>query len=167
MIVIFLTFFTLGSLDFLIFSFWPQTIFFFLHFGPSYFFLFWIKLNFSNSAMNVMKNNSNSNYDQINSKLNKKIGKSKAYARLTKKTHKKHLIKQESNENHFSFFLEKLKIKKDKLHLIDGYFQTALWNQALITMWCNPSHGRLVQIIPDANSRTTIVDLPRTQGQKT
>ena len=73
-----------------------------------------------------MKNNSNSNYDQINSKLNKKIGKSKAYARLTKKTHKKHLIKQESNENHFSFFLEKLKIKKDKLHLIDGYFQTAL-----------------------------------------
>ena len=43
--------------------------------------------------MNVMKNmkniknNPNSDYDQINSKFNKKIGKSKAHARLTQKTH--------------------------------------------------------------------------------
>ena len=35
--------------------------------------------------MKNMKNNPNSNYDQINSKINKKIGKSKARARLTQK----------------------------------------------------------------------------------
>ena len=64
-----------------------------------------------------MKNNPNSYYDQINSKFNKRIGKLKAHARLTQK----HTIKQESNENQFLIFLEKLKNENDKLHLIDGY----------------------------------------------
>ena len=52
--------------------------------------------------MKNMKNNPNSNYDQINSKINKKIGKSKARARLTQK-HTRiiqlNTNKQESNEN--------------------------------------------------------------------
>jgi len=33
-------------------------------------------------------------------------------------------------------------------------------------IWCNPSHGRLVLIVPDTNSRPNIVDLPRNHEQK-
>jgi len=68
--------------------------------------------------MNVMKNNPNSDYDQINSKFSKKIGKSKANAKLTQK----HTNKQESNENQFLiFFPENSKMKMKELHLIDGH----------------------------------------------
>ena len=67
--------------------------------------------------MNVMKNNPNSHYDQINSKFNKKIGKSKVHARLTQK----HTIKQESNKNQFLIFSENSKMKMIELHLINRY----------------------------------------------
>jgi len=48
----------------------------------------------------IYKNNPNSDYDQINFKFNKKIGKSKAHARLNKKiqTNKKQM------KISFSFF---------------------------------------------------------------
>jgi len=64
--------------------------------------------------MNVMKNNPNLDYDQINSKFNKKIGKSKAHARLTQK----HTRNTQTNMNQmkisFSFFSGKIKNKNDK-----------------------------------------------------
>ena len=47
-----------------------------------------------------MNNNPNSNYDQINSKFNKKIEKSKACAKLTQNTQ----LNKNQMEISFSFF---------------------------------------------------------------
>ena len=58
-----------------------------------------------------MKNNPNSDYDQINSKFNKKIGKSKAYARLTQETHNS--TQTNKNQMKISFsFSEKIEKRK-------------------------------------------------------
>ena len=62
-----------------------------------------------------MKNNLNSYYDQINSKFNKKIGKSKAHARLIQKCTRNaqlNINKQEANED--QFLIEKLKNENNK-----------------------------------------------------
>ena len=75
----------------------------------------WTDRIFSSSAMNFMKNNPNSDYDQINSKFNKKIGKSKAHARLIQKCTRNaqlNINKQEANED--QFLIEKLKNENNK-----------------------------------------------------
>jgi len=63
--------------------------------------------------MNAMKNNLKLDYGQINSKFNKKIGKSKVHARLTQN----HIRNTQTNKNQmkisFSFFSRKLKNEND------------------------------------------------------
>ena len=63
-----------------------------------------------------MKNNPNSNYDQINSKFNKKIGKSKAHARLTQKHTRNTQTNKNQMKTNFSFFFSgKLKNENDRI----------------------------------------------------